>query len=210
MIFSHRLRGFLLLLFLTASAAYGVDDYYAILGVARDADANTIDHAYSLRLNENPDGLPDSLRVAYLTLSDPTKKRAYDRQLADQERRQRSDETLHRVRSSIGVVRGEQLVDQIVDGALATDRRKSRAYFAQVVADYHAVLSELMARDASAKARVMSFGGAPGFLRSIFSAAARCRWVMYRGLKGRIRELEAQPPEPGWRHDLDEAAHQAK
>lgn len=63
-------------------------DYYAQLGVARDADPATIRHAYKRRAQQiHPDKLPDDpfaadrfrlLREAYDCLRDPDRRAAYD------------------------------------------------------------------------------------------------------------------------------------
>ena len=60
------------------------DDYYAILGVSRDADQSEIKKAYRKKAREtHPDYGGDeeafkAVSVAYETLSDPEKRRMYD------------------------------------------------------------------------------------------------------------------------------------
>ena len=61
-----------------------MNDYYAILGVSRDADQSEIKKAYRKKARElHPDYGGDEeafkeLSVAYETLSDPEKRRMYD------------------------------------------------------------------------------------------------------------------------------------
>ena len=209
--FTHFMRLLSLYVFFVTSAAFSIDNYYEILGASRDSDAAAIDRAYAAKLLQFPSGLPDRVRYAYLTLSEPTRKAPYDIKLAEFKRLQAARGTVEKVRAAIGFVPGVQLVDAIVDDALAADQKKSRAYFTQLMDEYHDVLAELMTRDAKAKAKIMSYGGPQSFVASLFSDEARCRWIMYRGMRAKARALdEPFQEENRWELEFGVWVHQLK
>lgn len=74
-----RIRRALFLLFLfLASPVLALPDHYGVLGVSKNARGPVIDEAYRRHLLEHPQGIPAGIRDAYLTLSDPERRAAYD------------------------------------------------------------------------------------------------------------------------------------
>ncbi len=110
-------------------------DYYAVLGVERNADATTIKKAYrKLAQKYHPDKNPGDkaaedrfkeVTEAYAVLSDPEKKRQYDQFGADGFHQRFSQEDIFRnvnVGDIFGNFGGEDLFSQLFGGRARTQR----------------------------------------------------------------------------------------
>lgn len=114
-------------------------DYYAVLGVERDADAATIKKAYrKLAQKHHPDKNPGDkvaedkfkqVTEAYAVLSDTEKKRQYDQFGADGFHQRFSQEDIFRnvnVGDIFGNFGGEDLFSQLFGGRARTQRTAHR------------------------------------------------------------------------------------
>lgn len=123
-----------LFLCLLAIPSFAFDDEYRVLGVDRGATADAIDRAYAERVARRDVTLAH--RRAYSTLSDPERRRTYDRQLAEHETKNASPETKQNLR---GVKLREYALEDrqspnFVDGVLRLLTREKAMALRRVLA----------------------------------------------------------------------------